>query len=152
MTNPPSADRENMGWAKVCLIISVIGAGMIALAGDIWFLFPSLVFYALGSALPIFTLSLLKSPAVVPGHEERGPRRAQRGDEMAEIEKGDPETHIFSIVMLVKAIGSLLGTPLMAALWVWGIAIGRAAFGLPYMLSVICYIVALIVIGNIVIE
>ena len=152
MTSPPSADRENVGWAKVCLIISVVGAGMIALAGDIWFLFPSLVVYALGSALPIFTLSLLKSQAVVPEHEERRPRRVRDGDETAEMEIGDPETHIFSIVMLVKAIGSLLGAPLMAALWVRGIAIGRAAIGLPYVLSIICYLVALMVIGNMVVE
>ncbi|KAJ3544260.1 hypothetical protein NM208_g3150 [Fusarium decemcellulare] len=130
---PIRADRANVQYANVCLIVSVLGALGIAMAAKIWMLVPSLLIYALGSALPIFTLSLLKSPAISPPYQ---------GDA---TDPSNPESHIFSIVMLVKTIGSLLGAPLMAELWVRGIGIGGAAFGMPYFVSASCYVVAVVV-------
>ncbi|KAJ4245068.1 hypothetical protein NW762_014279 [Fusarium torreyae] len=128
---PQSADKSNIRHAILCLAVSVIGAFGIAVASEIWMLVPSMFVYALGSALPIFTLSLLKSPSVSPRHGDN-PEAAS-----------DTESHIFSIVMLVKTVGSLLGAPLMAALWVHGIEMGGAAFGMPFFVSSACYVVAI---------
>ncbi|KAF5715954.1 hypothetical protein FMUND_6599 [Fusarium mundagurra] len=128
------ADKSNIRNATYCLIASVIGALGIAIASEIWMLIPSMFVYALGSALPIFTLSLLKSPVISPPHS---------------LDSSDPEPHIFSIVMLVKTVGSLLGAPLMAALWVRGLGIGGMALGMPFFVSQACYAVAIWVFVNI---
>lgn len=135
-----SGDQDNVQYAKICLIISIFGALFISAAMTIELLVPALIVYALGSALPIFTLSLLKSPAFSPeGRKDRGSLEPNY------------DTHIFSIVMLVKTIGSLLGAPLMAALWVRGIQLGGAALGLPYLVSAACYVLALVVFRMIVV-
>ncbi|KAF5981103.1 hypothetical protein FCOIX_4442 [Fusarium coicis] len=128
------ADKSNIWNAMYCLIASVFGALGIALASEIWMLIPSMFVYALGSALPIFTLSLLKSPVISPPHSS---------------DSSDPEPHIFSIVMLVKTVGSLIGAPLMAALWVRGLGIGGMALGMPFFVSQACYAVAIWVFVNI---
>lgn len=41
----------------------------------------------------------------------------------------------FSIVMLTKTLGYLVGAPLMTVLWVQAIRIGNAGLGLPYFVS-----------------
>ncbi|KAF4498040.1 Zeaxanthin epoxidase, chloroplastic [Fusarium agapanthi] len=128
------ADKSNIRNAQYCLVASVFGALGIAIASEIWMLIPSMFVYALGSALPIFTLSLLKSPVISPPHSS---------------DSSDPEPHIFSIVMLVKTVGSLLGAPLMAALWVRGLGIGGMALGMPFFVSQACYAVAIWVFVNI---
>lgn len=140
-----SSDRINIRFANACFAVSVVGALAIALAATIWMLIPGLFIYALGSALPIFTLSLLKSPAIssVTGDA------IERGVDVASA--GEVETHIFSIVMLVKTLGSLLGAPLMAVLWVRGIGLGGAALGMPYFVSCACYIVATVIFSRIVV-
>lgn len=129
-TDKASVDRSNLDCAKYCLAVSVLGALGIAISSAIWMLVPSLLVYALGSALPIFTLSLLKSSAICPP-------------------AGSTETQIYSIVMLVKTIGSLLGAPVMAAFWVNGIRIGGLALGLPYFLSAQCYLLAIGILAKI---
>lgn len=123
-------DKANIRHATLCLTVSVIGALGIAVAAKIWMLILSMFIYALGSALPIFTLSLLKSPAISPPHAS------------GTTNSSDFESLIFSIVMLVKTAGSLLGAPLMAALWVRGIGIGGAALGMPFFVSAACYVIA----------
>ncbi|KAK2009537.1 major facilitator superfamily transporter [Colletotrichum eremochloae] len=137
--NPPevASHRMNMYYAKICLVISILGALAIALATQIWMLVPSLFLYALGSALPVFTLSLLKSPYVAPKRNEQ------------RLDMVDPESHVFSIVMMVKTSGSLLGAPLMMVLWVRAISLGGAALGIPYFVSASCYVVALAVLSSI---
>ncbi|KAI5863721.1 MFS general substrate transporter [Durotheca rogersii] len=126
------SDGDNIRYARICLMISVLGALAIALAATVWLLFPSLLMYALGSALPVFTMGLLKSPTTgshpSPNFEE-------------------PEMHIFSIVMMVKTLGSLVGAPLMAMLWVRGIATGL--LGAPYLASVALYVAAIAVFAGI---
>lgn len=128
------ADKLNIRNAMYCLVASVFGALGIAIASEIWMLIPSMFVYALGSALPIFTLSLLKSPVISPPPSP---------------DSSDPEPHIFSIVMLVKTVGSLLGAPLMAGLWVRGLGIGGVALGMPFFVSQACYAVAIWVFVNI---
>ncbi|KAI8284894.1 hypothetical protein K4K56_009840 [Colletotrichum sp. SAR 10_98] len=96
-----ASHRMNMYYANVCLIVSVLGALAISVATSTWMLVPSLFLYALGSALPVFTLSLLKSPFIAPKRNEQ------------QLDTADPDSHIFSIVMMVKTSGSLLGAPLM---------------------------------------
>jgi hypothetical protein len=72
--------------------------------------------YALGSALPVFTMSLVKSSLIaLPG----------------------PDVQDFSIVMLTKTLGSLVGAPLMTVLWVRAIKLGGIDLGLPYFVSAV---------------
>lgn len=143
--SPNSSDRINMRFANVCFGVSVVGALTIALAATVWMLIPGLFIYALGSALPIFTLSLLKSPAISSATGSA----IEQGEDF--VPTSEVETHIFSIVMLVKTLGSLLGAPLMAVLWVRGIGLGGAALGTPYFVSSACYVVAMAVFSRIVV-
>lgn len=136
-----STDRVNFRFAKLCFGVSVLGAASIAVSTTIWLLVPALFVYALGSALPIFTLSLLKSPAICSPDEDS---RADSGPESSSP-GADANTHIFPIVMLVKTLGSLLGAPLMALLWVRGIGLGGAALGMPYFVSAVCYAAAIFI-------
>ncbi|KAF6809296.1 major facilitator superfamily transporter [Colletotrichum sojae] len=133
-----ASHRMNMHYANVCLVVSILGALAISMATQIWMLVPSLFLYALGSALPVFTLSLLKSPFIAP-----------KRDEDHHGEAADPDSHLFSIVMMVKTCGSLLGAPLMMVLWVRGIALGGAALGIPYFVSASCYLAAVLVLSKI---
>lgn len=136
-----SSDRINVRFAKLCFGVSVLGAAAIAVSTTILFLVPALLVYALGSALPVFTLSLLKSPAICsPGADNR-----EDDDRESSSPGADSQTQIFSIVMLVKTLGSLLGAPLMAFLWVRGIGLGGAALGLPYFVSAGCYAAAIFI-------
>jgi hypothetical protein len=130
------SDNANRRYALICLAISVFGALAIGLAAELWFLIPALLIYALGSALPVFTLSLLKSPAVAP-------------DRDGNLRDKDTETHMFALVMMIKTLGSLVGAPLMAMLWVRGISLGGLALGVPYFVSSACYVVAFFVITRI---
>lgn len=136
-----SSDRINVRFAKLCFGVSVLGAAAIAVSTTILLLVPALLVYALGSALPVFTLSLLKSPAIC------SPAADNREDDGRESSSpgADSQTHIFSIVMLVKTLGSLLGAPLMAFLWVRGIGLGGAALGMPYFVSAGCYAAAIFI-------
>ena len=70
----------------------------------------------MGSALPVFTMSLVKSPLIA---------------------LTDPDIQDFSIVMLTKTLGSLVGAPLMAVLWVHAIKLGGIGLGLPYFVSAV---------------
>ncbi|KAL6916459.1 hypothetical protein FSST1_007954 [Fusarium sambucinum] len=132
-----AADKSNLRNAMYCLLVSVLGALGIAVASSIWMLVPAMFIYALGSALPIFTLSLLKSPAISHQHTEDATH-------VSEI-----ENHVFSIVMLVKTAGSLIGAPLMATLWVYGLSLGELSLGMPFFFSSVCYSVAIWVVSNI---
>lgn len=134
-----------MRFAKTCFAVSIVGALAIGLAATIWMLVPGLFVYALGSALPIFTLSLLKSPAI------SSTTSTSIEDGGVVTSTAEAETHIFSIVMLVKTLGSLLGAPLMAVLWVRGIGLGGLALGMPYFVSCACYVVATVVFCRIVV-
>jgi len=129
------ADKFNLRYSKACLFISIAGALMIAAASSIWLLLPGLFVYAIGSALPVFMLSLLKSPAITGSSD------------YDVLTPGCPDMQIFSIVMLVKTMGSLIGAPLMATLWFRGIAVGGGALGIPYFVSAACYVAAVAVIS-----
>ncbi|KAI1771518.1 major facilitator superfamily transporter [Hypoxylon cercidicola] len=125
------SDRDNVRYARICLAVSVLGALAIASSVTVWLLIPSLLLYSFGAALPVFTLGLLKSPSVSPKDiDEPG-------------NSTGAETHVFSIVMMVKTLGSLVGAPLMATLWVRGIATGT--LGVPYFVSAALYVTAIIV-------
>ncbi|KAI2471068.1 major facilitator superfamily transporter [Annulohypoxylon bovei var. microspora] len=133
--SPTLSDRDNVQYSRICLVFSQLGALAIAMAVTPTLLFPSLLVYSLGSALPVFTLGLLKSPSVSPKDNDRSTNSTE------------PETHIFSIVMMVKILGSLVGAPLMAALWVRGISTG--ALGIPYFVSAALYVCAMVVFAGI---
>ncbi|KAK3376883.1 major facilitator superfamily domain-containing protein [Lasiosphaeria ovina] len=124
-----AADRANINYAHICLAFSALGAAAIALSPTIWLLVPSLLVYGLGIALPMFTYSLLKSPALGPRRDSRDTHRA-----------GHSETQIFSIVMLVKTVGALLGALMMPSLWIVGIRLKGILFGLPFLVSGLWYV------------
>jgi hypothetical protein len=108
--------RLNVLGAQASILISVVGVLCVALAFRFWMLLIALVIYALGSALPVFTMSLVKSQLVALGHSD---------------------TQDFSIVMLTKTLGSLVGAPLMASLWIKAIQLGDMGLGLPYLVSAV---------------
>ncbi|KAL2133517.1 hypothetical protein VTI74DRAFT_2243 [Chaetomium olivicolor] len=123
-----AVDKETIANAHICLVFSVLGALAIALSPAIWALVPSLLLYALGIALPMFTWSLLKSPSM-------GLDESLGGDDRQ-------GTQLFSVVMLVKTVGTLLGAVVMPALWVAGLGIRGWALGMPFLVSAGCYAIA----------
>lgn len=108
--------RLNYIGAEASILISVVGVLCVALAFKFWMLLAALVIYALGSALPVFTMSLVKSRL---------------------ISIADSDIQDFSIVMLTKTLGSLVGAPLMASLWIQSIRLGGAGLGLPFFGSAV---------------
>ena len=76
--------------------------------------------YALGSGLPVFTLSLVKG-----------------ADSAADQSRSS--TVEYSATMMAKYAGNLIGLPIMTALWSQGISLGGSALGLPYFTSAVCY-------------
>ncbi|OCL11777.1 hypothetical protein AOQ84DRAFT_286541 [Glonium stellatum] len=110
--------RLNFLGAETSILISILGVLCIAMSFKIWMLLTSLIIYALGSALPVFTISLVKSPLIA-------------------LQEAHTHTQDFSIVMLTKTLGSLLGAPLMTVAWVQGIKSGGVGLGLPYFISAV---------------
>ncbi|EOA81596.1 uncharacterized protein SETTUDRAFT_143245 [Exserohilum turcica Et28A] len=119
--------RLNIFGAEICIAISVVGVLCVAMASRFWMLLAALILYALGSALPVFTMSLVKSPLIALAHSD---------------------VQDFSIVMLTKTLGSLVGAPLMAFLWVQAIKLGGIGVGLPYYVSACIYLGAAYVIAS----
>jgi hypothetical protein len=68
--------------------------------------------------LPVFTLSLVKDPAV--------------GGDEAQSAAMD-----YSVTMIAKYAGNMVGLPIMTVLWAKGIGLGGAALGLPYFASAV---------------
>ncbi|KAF2756243.1 hypothetical protein EJ05DRAFT_95028 [Pseudovirgaria hyperparasitica] len=118
--------------AILSLIISVIGAFGIGLSFAFWQLLTSLIIYAMGSALPVFKFSLLRA-SCVSGIVSSSSRSSD----------AHTPTQLFSLAMLSKTAGSLIGAPLMAVLWVHGIETGGIALGLPYFVSAGFYALAI---------
>ncbi|KAI0397533.1 major facilitator superfamily domain-containing protein [Xylariaceae sp. FL0594] len=127
-TTQSLSDRGSYRYARFCLVASALGAMAIGLSGAVWVLLPSLLIYALGVPLSIFTLSLANSPVMwLRVRDDAG-------------EASGPPDHLFSVVMMVKTIGSLVGAPLMATLWYYGIQ--TSVYGSPYMASSLIYLAA----------
>ena len=126
-------DRSNISSAHTCLVFSVLGALAIASAPTIGTLVPALLLYALGIALPMFTYSLLRSPSMA---------LLERDQQDSGSGADGPGTQLFSVVMLVRTVGTLLGAVLMPALWVAGLGVGGWGLGMPYVVSAACYAVA----------
>jgi len=55
------------------------------------------------------------------------------------LQDAHTNTQDFSIVMLTKTLGSLLGAPLMTVTWVQGIKSGGVGLGLPYFISAVSW-------------
>jgi hypothetical protein len=56
---------------------------------------------------------------------------------MSLIALAHSDTQDFSIVMLTKTLGSLVGAPFMTILWVQAIRLGGVGLGLPYFVSAV---------------
>ncbi|KAI0433143.1 major facilitator superfamily domain-containing protein [Xylaria sp. FL1042] len=134
-TSQSLSDSANVRYARFCLVSSVLGALAIGFSSVIWELVPSLLIYALGVPLSIFTLSLANSSNM------------WASESSSETQSSDPQSHVFSIVMMVKTLGSLVGAPLMATLWYNGIRI--SFYGSPYVASSLIYFAAWCVLWNI---
>ncbi|KAL8382278.1 hypothetical protein RB595_006190 [Gaeumannomyces hyphopodioides] len=164
----PDVGRRTRQDALNCLGVSVAGALAVGVAGAIWLLIPSLLLYAMGSALPVFTYSLLKSPQVWPstpaapqlppagppsrGCDEDGGPAAGGGGGGGGSGAESHETTVFSIVMLVKTAGSLVGVPIVTSVWIRGIGLGGSSLGLPYLVSAALYATATAVVAAIAID
>ncbi|KAI0475043.1 MFS general substrate transporter [Xylariaceae sp. FL0804] len=125
---------SNLRYARFCLVMSVLGALAIGVSRSIWMLLPSLLLYALGVPLSVFTLGLLKSPAISPQAEDSPV-------------SSEPEVHLFSIVMMIKTLGSLVGAPFMATMWFYGIR--DAVYGSPFFASTLIYLAAVVIFSRI---
>jgi hypothetical protein len=142
------ADGQNVVHAYVCLVFSVLGAAAIAVSPTVWVLVPALLVYALGIALPMFTYSLLRAPSMTAGGlGNAGGRGTGDGDENGE----GHAAQLFSVVMLVRTVGTLVGSIVMPGLWVTGMRIGGWALGLPYVVSAMSYAAAGVVVRKIVV-
>ncbi|KAF1913819.1 major facilitator superfamily domain-containing protein [Ampelomyces quisqualis] len=119
--------RLNYLGAEISILASVVGVLCVALSFKFWVLLAALIIYALGSALPVFTISLIKSPLIA---------------------QADSSMRDFSIVMLTKTLGSLVGAPLMTVLWVHAIKLGGVGLGLPYFVSACIYLTAAVVVAR----
>ncbi|KAH7049382.1 hypothetical protein B0J12DRAFT_740865 [Macrophomina phaseolina] len=147
--------RLNYRGAQTSLAVSILGALSISAAGTVGALTCALIVYALGSALPVFTMSLVEAAPIaahsaaptLPRLESSG--EAEGGSQGWRSPNGGPHPsnaqQDYSVVMLVKTVGSLVGAPVMTFAWVKGIGLGGAALGLPYFLSAILYLSAAIV-------
>ncbi|KAF2132125.1 hypothetical protein P153DRAFT_373932 [Dothidotthia symphoricarpi CBS 119687] len=120
-----SETRLNYLGAEISILVSVLGVLCVAMASKFWVLLTALIIYALGSALPVFTMSLVKSPLIALANSD---------------------VQDFSIVMLTKTLGSLVGAPLMTVLWVHAIKVGGMGLGLPYFVSACIYMAAAFVV------
>ncbi|KAK0664132.1 hypothetical protein DIS24_g593 [Lasiodiplodia hormozganensis] len=145
----------NYRGAQISLAVSILGALSIAAAGTVGVLMCALIIYALGSALPVFTMSLVESapiaattshspsssasPSVADGDSQEADHDSFR-DGLSHTPNSAQQD--YSVVMLVKTVGSLVGAPVMTFAWVKGIGLGGAALGLPYFLSAILYVSA----------
>lgn len=124
----------NIASAKASEFISVIGILLIGTSTNMGFLIfckslnclrkfvlltvSALVFYACGSAMPVFTLSLVKSPEIAG-------------------QDADANSQDYSIIMIAQTCGTLLGLPLMTIAWAKGIGIGGMGLGLPHFVSAV---------------
>ena len=156
-------DKLTLKNAHLCLVVSVLGALAIAFSPGIAFLLVSLLLYALGSALPVFTYSLLRSPSIasivvsVQGadvDDEEG-FDGREDPSVSGAGRQENESHsaqLFSVVMLIRTVGSLLGAIIMPTLWVTGLGVGGTALGLPFLASAVLYAVASMVVRRIKIE
>ena len=156
-------DKLTLKNAHLCLVVSVLGALAIAFSLGIVFLLASLLLYALGSALPVFTYSLLRSPSIAPivvpaqgadadGEEEFDGREDPSVTGAGRQESERHGAQLFSIVMLIRTAGSLLGAMIMPTLWVTGLGAGGTGLGLPFLASAVIYAVASTVVRRIKIE
>ncbi|OJD29752.1 major facilitator superfamily transporter [Diplodia corticola] len=166
---PGKEVRLNYRGAQVSLTVSILGALSIAAAGTVGVLMCALIIYALGSALPVFTMSLVESAPIAaaaaaatasssslssttPSIADEDVTQADREESSFRDDDSRPNRNStcnnnhsnnaqqdYSVVMLVKTVGSLVGAPLMTLAWVKGIGLGGAALGLPYFLSSILY-------------
>ncbi|KAK7516498.1 hypothetical protein IWZ03DRAFT_406645 [Phyllosticta citriasiana] len=148
--------------------------------GQLSVLVAALLLYALGSALPVFTMALVdavdrgdgggdgdgdaeeqteRRASGVVRHEENDEDAATQASPSASpsprriiIAAASSETRpsnssatarVYTVVMVVKTIGSLVGAPLMTAVWVAGIGVGGAGLGLPFWGSAALYLCAM---------
>ncbi|KAF2164541.1 hypothetical protein M409DRAFT_24941 [Zasmidium cellare ATCC 36951] len=116
----------NLISTKLALLASIIGAILVGLAATKPTIITALCIYALGSVLPIFMYAIARSP------------------ELGVLDESN-EGSGFTVLVVVQAIGALLGAPTMAAVWVRAIEMGGRGLGLPYFVSAAAYAGALVV-------
>lgn len=197
----PATIALNINAALLSLAVSVLGALAIAAAPRVAWLVCALLLYALGSALPVFTMALVEavdgdgdggkgkgkgkreeadlpigrrrsvgngdveestgedaessssssalaneSTTPMDRRRERSARRAStppRPSSTKTASTSGGTARVYTVVMVVKTIGTLVGAPLMTAVWVAGINLndgGRgsgAGLGLPYYVSAV---------------
>ncbi|KAL0263546.1 hypothetical protein SLS55_002527 [Diplodia seriata] len=121
---PGKEVRLNYSGAQISLAVSILGALSIAAAGTVGLLMCVESAPITATAFP----SSSPSPSIADGDSQPdqdfvrdGPSRTCNNAQQD-----------YSVVMLVKTVGSLLGAPLMTFAWVRGIGLGGVALGLPF--------------------
>ncbi|KAF1987422.1 MFS general substrate transporter [Aulographum hederae CBS 113979] len=131
--------------AHASLLISVFGTILIAIAPNIYVLIFALIIYALGSALPVFSMSLVQAPSIT-GRSVTATAGIEASERDSENDTGAKD---YSILMLAKTTGSLIGVPLMTIAWAEGIAFGGLGLGLPYFASAVFYFLGFLVLRQV---
>ncbi|KAI9818780.1 MAG: hypothetical protein M1827_007600 [Pycnora praestabilis] len=112
--------EANLWGAKASLVLLSIGVLAISVSVKIWMFIPALAIYSLGWGLSLFTLSLLTHASF----ETLDDRHTGR---------------IYSAVGFVESFGSLIGVPLISAIWAGAINLGGIGLGLPYLVCAVIY-------------
>jgi MFS family permease len=109
--------KTNISGTQISMGISVLGAVLIAIATNLASLIPGLIIYALGSALPVFTMSLIKTFS--------------------------DHTEAYSIAVLAKTAGTLVGLPTMVAVYSGSLGHKGWALGWIYWVSAMGFLAGL---------
>ncbi|KAI0104637.1 major facilitator superfamily domain-containing protein [Nemania sp. FL0031] len=110
--------------AEASFWICCVGSLVLALAGNLWLAITALAIYGLGTGTFVLLLSLVKSSVANPeGESDNGSGKD------------------YGIVVIVRTIGSLLGTPIMTAMWITDLDLSGGTFGLPFLTSAALYVV-----------
>jgi hypothetical protein len=109
------------------MLVSVVGVLCVALASKFWMM-------VTGKPPPFGTSGTDESSAY---HLRLGLSSTRFHHVATLIALAHSDTQDFSIVMLTKTLGSLVGAPLMTVLWVEAIRLGGVGLGLPYFVSAV---------------
>ncbi|KAI1940411.1 hypothetical protein LOZ58_003201 [Ophidiomyces ophidiicola] len=121
-----STNAKDLYLSKMSVILLTIGCFALGLSPSIATMIIGLIIYTLGCGFIPLCLSLI-STLVEPHHAAR----------------------LYSIVSLISMAGALVGGPVLAALFNWGLSIGSKWTGLPFFGTGILHVFVAIAINSI---
>ncbi|EEP77442.1 predicted protein [Uncinocarpus reesii 1704] len=121
-----SSKAKDLCLSKASVIILTMGCFALGLAPTVALMICGIIVYTLGCAFLPVSLSLV-STFVEPRHAAR----------------------LYSIVCLISMAGSLVGGPFLALLFNWGLSIGPAWTGLPFLGTGMVHVLVVIAITRV---